>query len=467
VPDDEEVVIEVEFAPEVENIDDLLAGINIPEPSGGPSSETDFANVVRTHGLVDAQPVFTREDHEKERTRVHTLRESIPGPAEGGGGYEKLRQWEQLPPLSHYVQLRFPPGTFADAVIARLRSLPQVKRAVVVTEAVPPSFPTDEMIGTSGSVVEVDPQTHIQKQWYLHRTRVPQAWQFGRGANVVVADVDFGCHISHRELVGAIEHTHNSFDGTENVTSGEKAGHGTAVLGIVGARSDGNGLAGYAPEAKLWVIQGNTGTSPRKTNTPWSDGIKHVLDTDANGRRKVLLVEVETGHDGNAEQWPSVQRLVQQAIAENHVVCVAAGNGNRDANHDDSGTAFEPTGSILVGATNFHATENIRAGFSNFGPGIVVSAPGDEFHDVTCGPSGDDSYRNKFGGTSGAAAKVAGTVALMLSVNPNLTHDEVRDILRTTGSPITPESDSDTEKPIGVFLNAEAAVLEARNRLDN
>jgi subtilisin family serine protease len=62
---------------------------------------------------------------------------------------------------------------------------------------------------------------------------------------------------------------------------------------------------------------------------------------------------------------------------------------------------------------------------------------------------------------------VAGTVALMLSVNPNLTHDEVRDILRTTGSPITPESDSDTEKPIGVFLNAEAAVLEARNRLDN
>jgi len=464
---DEELVIEVEFAPEVENIDELLSGINIPEPPGGPSGEPDFANVVRTHGLVDAQPVFTLEDHEKERTRVHALRERLPEAPEGGGGLEPLNRLEQLPPLSHYVQLRFPPGTSADAVIAKLRTLPQVKRAVVVTEGVPPAFPTDEMIGTSGSIVQVDPETHIQKQWYLHRTRVPQAWQFGRGAGVVVADLDFGCHVSHQEFVNAIEHTHNSFDRTDDVTSGEKAGHGTAVLGIVGARSDRSGLAGYAPEAKLWVIQGNTGTSPRKTDTPWSDGIKHVLDTPAGERRKVLLVEVQTRDDGNAEQWPSLQRLILQAIAENHVVCVAAGNGNRDANHDDGGVPFEATGSILVGATKFHATQNIRAGFSNFGPGVVVSAPGDEDHDVTCGPSGNDSYRNRFGGTSGAAAKVAGTVALMLSVNPKLTHDEVRDILRDTGSPITPESDSNTEKPIGVFLNAEAAVLEARNRLHN
>jgi subtilisin family serine protease len=235
------------------------------------------------------------------------------------------------------------------------------------------------------------------------------------------------------------------------------------VLGIAGARSDGTGLAGYAPEAALWAIQGNTGCNPRITNTPWKAAINFVLDTDSGGRRKVILIELETHPlGGNYEQVLSINRLIRTAIARNCVVCVTAGNGGRPANRNDQNQPFEPTGSILVGATIFDDDENIPAPFSNFGPEVVVSAPGDEIHDVTCGPSGDTAYRNDFGGTSGAAAKVAGTVALMLSVNPNLTHAQVRDILRTTGSPIN----TDPNKRIGVFLNAEAAVREARNRLN-
>ena len=81
-------------------------------------------------------------------------------------------------------------------------------------------------------------------------------------------------------------------------------------------------------------------------------------------------------------------------------------------------------------------------------------------HDLTCGQAADNAYRNGFGGTSGATPKVAGTVALMLSVNPQLSHDDIRDILAGTGSPVT----EDPGKPIGVFLNAEAAVAEALRR---
>ena len=461
-PPPEELVIEVEVAPEVENIDALLAGIDVPEAAGGPSDEAGLPEVARTHGLIDAQPVFTREELQEDWSRMQTGRDSPP--ESEGGASAPLSELENLPSLSNFVRLRFPPGTSADAVIAKLEALPQVKRAMVVPEAEPPSFPTDVMIGTSGSTVEADPQTHIERQWYLHRTRAPQAWQIARGAGVVIADVDFGCRVSHREFVGAIELTHNSFDRTQDVTSGEKAGHGTGVLGIAGARSDGDGIAGYAPAAKLWVIQGNTGRGTRKTDTPWSDAIRFVLTTPAPGRRKVLLFEVETKKGGNFEQLGSINQLIRQAIAENCVVCVAAGNGERPVHLDDRDQPFQATGSILVGATVFHETENRRADFSNYGENVVVSAPGDEIHDVTCGPSNDNAYRNDFGGTSGAAAKVAGTVALMLSVNPHLTHAEVREILRTTGSKIILDDDT---KPVGVFLNAEAAVLEARNRLNN
>jgi C-terminal processing protease CtpA/Prc len=90
----------------------------------------------------------------------------------------------------------------------------------------------------------------------------------------------------------------------------------------------------------------------------------------------------------------------------------------------------------------------------------ITEAPGDPEHDLTCGQSGDAAYANQFGGTSGAAPKVAGVVALMLSVNPDLTHADVREILAGTGSPLT----EDPGKPIGVFLNAEAAVAEALRR---
>jgi subtilisin family serine protease len=456
-------VIEVEFVPEVEDIDAILAGINLPAPTGGPSGETDFANVARTHGVSDARPVFTREQVEEDRARRNALRDSLlatPGPQVRPGQLSRL---EQMRPPRHYVRLRFPPGTSTTAVITALKAVPQVKRAIVVPGAAPPSFPTDEMIGTSGSDVDVDPATLLEKQWYLHRTRVPQAWQHTLGEGVVIIDVDFGCRISHRELVGAIERTYNSFDGTDHVRAGTQFGHGTAVLGIAGARSNGQGIAGYAPKASLWAIQGNTGTSQLPSGTPWSDAIRFAKNTDAGGRRKVILVELETGDGGNFEQLGSINEVIRQAIAENCVVVVAAGNGDSRVDLDDSGQPFEPTGSILVGATVFDEHVNRRADFSNYGDDIVVSAPGDLVHDVTCGESTDDAYWNAFGGTSGAAAKVAGTVALMLSVNRHLSHDEVRDILRTTGSNIIPEAG----KPIGRFLNAEAAVVEALNRLPN
>ena len=141
------------------------------------------------------------------------------------------------------------------------------------------------------------------------------------------------------------------------------------------------------------------------------------------------------------------------------MVCVAAGNGNRDASIDDSGNPIPPTGSILVGATAFHATQNVRAGFSNWGTQITVAAPGDGSNDLTCAIASDTAYRNGFGGTSGATPKVAATAALMLSVNPALTHAQIRAALTSTGSAVV----TDPGRPVGTFLNCEAAVRHVRS----
>jgi len=61
--------------------------------------------------------------------------------------------------------------------------------------------------------------------------------------------------------------------------------------------------------------------------------------------------------------------------------------------------------------------------------GIEICAPGHST--FTCGPN--NSY-TLFSGTSSAAPHVVGTVALLLQINPALTHSEVRNILRHTAT---------------------------------
>ncbi|WP_447600625.1 S8 family peptidase [Nitrospira sp. Nam80] len=255
-------------------------------------------------------------------------------------------------------------------------------------------------------------------------------------------------------------HAYNAYDGGTNVSTGGYVYHGTGVTGLAGGADNDLGIAGIAYEATIWPVQADSGPGPFLGGNAWARAIDWVRTTDSGGMRKVIILEVQTGSFGNYEMVPSVNAAIRTAIAHGVVVCVAAGNGNRDAGIDDQGNPIPPTGSILVGATEYHATENRRASFSNFGAPVVVCAPGDSSHDLTCNNTADNAYRNGFGGTSGATPKVAGTVALMLDVNPNLTHEQIRTILNTTGTAVV----TAPGKPVGTFLNAEAAVREALRR---
>lgn len=461
----EDVFVEIELAPGAVSLRSALVG-NTAAFTGAAADaqaapDSALGAVLRRFNLLEAQPTHDDAQVRDDEQRTSAIRAAA---AMGDASAEQMAARERLPSKASYVTLRFPPGTNLDDVTNALKQLPEVDKAAWRPGASPPMamgvvLPSDPLIG-AGSIA-ADPATQLETQWYLHRTRVPAAWRYSRGANVVIADIDWGFRTSHQEFAGAIEKTYNAVSGDANVTGGASAAHGTAVLGIAGARANDSGMAGYAPEATLWAVQGDSSAQPAVFQQPWAEAIDFVSRTDASGRRKVIILEVQTSpFFGNYEQIPSVHRAIRAAIADNCVVCVAAGNGNRPADRTDRNEPFDPTGSILVGATSFHDTQNKRASFSNYGSRVVVSAPGDPSHDLTCAQAGDMAYRNGFGGTSGATPKVAGVVALMLSVNPGLTHADVREILAGTGSPLS----EDPGKPIGVFLNAEAAVAEALRR---
>jgi hypothetical protein len=261
VPPDEELVVEIQLAPGATQLRSALVGNAAAFLGGAPGASTPpeigLAAVLRRYRLVEARPTHDDAQVQQDELRMGALRQAA---AIGVASLEQVAARERLPSKASFVRLRFPAGTSLTEVRAALKQLPEVDKAEWVPRAAPPMalatpVPGDPLIGPATGPIVTDPATQLETQWYLHRTRVPQAWRYSRGANVVVADIDWGYRTGHQEFTGAIELTYNAVSGQTDVTHGDSAAHGTAVLGIAGARADNAGMAGYAPERRCGLYK--------------------------------------------------------------------------------------------------------------------------------------------------------------------------------------------------------------------
>ena len=83
---------------------------------------------------------------------------------------------------------------------------------------------------------------------------------------------------------------------------------------------------------------------------------------------------------------------------------------------------LKDTGAIVVGASD---KNDKQLEISNFGDAVNVYAPGTNLHTLL--PNGLTT--SNFGGTSGAAAIIAGKVALLQSIYSELTPRQLRELL--------------------------------------
>nr|WP_310096352.1 S8 family serine peptidase [Pseudoxanthomonas sacheonensis] len=313
--------------------------------------------------------------------------------------------------------------------------------------------------------------SYFNEQWGYTGSGInaTAAWDVNTGAGAVVAVLDTGI-TNHSDLNANIlpgydfisdanaardgnGRDSNPADQGDWCGSDPSSWHGTHVTGTVAAvTNNGNGVAGTAYNAKVVPVRvlGSCGgsTSDIADAIIWASG--GSVPGVPNNSNPAKAINLSLGGSGSCDS--TSQAAINSAVSRGTTVVVAAGNGNTNVANSNPANCNNV---IAVASVN---SSGQRSGFSNYGAGIDIAAPGESilstWNNGTTIPGGE-SYKY-FQGTSMAAPHVAGVVALLQSASGgSKTPAQIETILKSTARAF-PQSPS---QQIGAgIVNARAAL---------
>ncbi len=449
--------------------------VNAVEPDGG--LVRGNANVVTSQTLATDRIIVKFNDTELTQASASDLQFSLQQLSLSAG--IKLSHMRKLATGADLIRLaEKKSGPELRAVLKGLRSNPAIQYAEPDRLMQPMLVPNDP---------------RYNEQWHYFESagglNLPAAWDITDGSGAVVAVIDTG-YRPHADLAANVlpgydmiadTFVANDGDGRDANASdpgdyseagdcsyydpgGTSSWHGTHVAGTIAATTNNaEGVAGVAYGAKIVPVRalGRCGgyTSDIADSIIWAaGGSVSGAGTNAN---PADVINLSLG--GAYACDTTTQSAINTARELGATVVVASGNSAADA------SGFNPAscnGVITVSAT---ARNGGRASYSNYGSVVDIAAPGGDFdYGVEGGVlsllnSGattplSDTYAYHQG-TSMAAPHVAGVAALVYSVNPSFTPDEVEAILKASARSF-PASCSQCGAGI---VEAEAAVLAAMN----
>ncbi|HEY9647802.1 MAG TPA: S8 family serine peptidase, partial [Chroococcidiopsis sp.] len=388
--------------------------------------------------------------------------------------------------------------------------------------------------------IAIETQSHYRpsdpeyaKQWYLNHEGGPglapgshisveAAWEITRGVrSVVVAIADDGFDLQHPDFQGKGKVVApKDFKGSDFLPTPDafSDNHGTACAGVAIAEENAVGIVGVAPGCSFMPVR----TSGYLDDATIEQLFTWMLDKGA------WVMSCSWGPGAVYFPLSLRQRAVLTRVAtegrngKGCVVVFAAGNANRPTNGSINERGWQPeqvkgptawlNGFAVhpdVMAVSACTSLSKKSTYSNWGANVSVAAPSDNgvpgiwlpetgyvatgpavrvplegisiFTSDRLGAAGYDqsNFTAGFGGTSSATPVVAGVAALVLSVNPDLTAREVKQLLQDTADKIVdPDPDVQLGFQWGRYdasghsqwfgygrVNAMKAVQEAQRRL--
>jgi len=338
--------------------------------------------------------------------------------------------------LNRLVIIDLPASVNVAPILSRLQKNPDIEYAQVNHQFAIHAIPDDPL---------------ISDQWLINRISLRDAWDNSWGErSVIIGIIDTGIEYTHEDLNAKIwlnigedlngngrvdltdfNHADDDSNGFVDDIHGwdftdalhfpdggdyrdrdndpaDEHGHGTAVAGIAAAAgNNGIGIVGVSPGCQFMNLRAGTSQGLLEEDDVAS-AIVYAVD---NGAR---VINMSFGDIATSQM---LRDVVQFAANSGCVLVASCGNSASAEVHYPSGLP----GVISVGATDEF---DRLASFSNFGVTVDVVAPG-----VNILTTSKGNQYAAISGTSAAAPVVSGLAALIVSQQPFLTNDDVRNIL--------------------------------------
>ncbi|MFJ8166336.1 type VII secretion-associated serine protease mycosin [Streptomyces sp. NPDC096136] len=263
------------------------------------------------------------------------------------------------------------------------------------------------------------------RQWHLDAMKAEGIWKTGTGEGVIVAVIDTGV-ARIPELEGQVLPGRDFAAGRDGYEGNERddySNHGTGIAAMIagsGVHPSGGGAYGLAPGAMILPIRVPQEMS---ASTPsWVSAIRYAADSEAK------VINISLGKAGAVEDDRARAEAVKYAILKGKLIFAAVGNDGGTVNWVEYPAATPGVVGVAAVSKDGAATKE-----SQHGPQVDMAAPGMDIVTACAGGTGLCTSH----GTSDATALASASAALLWSVHPTWTNNQIlRVLLNTAGKPV-------------------------------